>query len=131
MTLQEQIREDMIQAMKDKNVEVRDILRVAAGEFGRVGKDLTNEQVIKVIKKMVENAKELENLSEAKILEVYLPSMIGEGQIKIIVANIINEHNYSGMQDMGKVMGEIKKLPTASQIDGKTSSGIVKQLLSQ
>jgi uncharacterized protein YqeY len=136
MTLQEQIRDDMIQAMKSKNIEVRDILRVAVGDFPRLnkefGKELPDAVIIKkIIRPMVENAKEFGNDSEAKILEVYLPTMFGEGRIKLIVANIINEHNYSGMQDMGKVMGEIKKLPIASKIDGKISSSIVKQLLGQ
>lgn len=41
----------------------------------------------------------------------------------------INDNSYSGMKDMGKVMSEIKSLPNASQIDGKISSKIVKEML--
>ena len=96
-----------------------------------MGKDLTDEQAIPIIRKMVENAKELENQGEVDILEKYLPNMIGENQIKIIVAGLINKHGFSGMQDMGKVMGEIKKLPIATHIDGKLASSIVRELLSK
>lgn len=131
MTLQEQIREDMVSAMKSRETDVVDILRVCAGEFGRVGKDLDDGQVIKILRKLSENAIEFNNLIEAEILKKYLPDMLGENQIKIIVAGIINNNNYSGMQDMGKVMGEIKKLPTSAQIDGKISSRITKEILLQ
>jgi len=130
MTIQEQIKADMVQAMKEKNVELRDFLRVVMAEFSREGKDLPDERVISILKKLSANAAELNNDSEVKMLNKYLPSMLGPVQIKVIVAGLINTHGFSGMQDMGKVMQEIKKLPSASQIDGKLSSSIVRELLS-
>ena len=130
MNLQEQIRLDMVSAMKNRDSETLSLLRVVAGEFGRVGKDLTDEQVTKVLKKMVENAKEMGNLNEVKILDKYLPQMLGDGQVKIIIAKIINENGFSGIKDMGKVMAEIKKLPNSSLIDGKMASNVVKEILS-
>lgn len=129
MTLQEQMRKDMVSAMKSRETDIVDILRVAAGEFGRIGKDLDDGQVIKVIRKLSENAIELENHREAEILKKYLPEMLGETQIKTIVAGIIQTNSFTGMKDMGKVMGEIKKLPTSAQIDGKISSKITKEML--
>lgn len=131
MNLQVQIREDMLVAMKSRNTETVSILRVVAGEFGRIGKEVSDDDAIKVIRKMVENAKEMGNQDEVEILDKYLPQMLAEGQIKVIVAGLINKHGFSGMQDMGKVMGEIKKLPSAAQIDGKIASGIVRELLSK
>ena len=127
MTLHEQINADMIAAMKSKDREVVDLLRVVKGEFGRVGKDLSDDQAIPVVRKMVENAKELGNDGEVVILEKYLPAMLGEQQIKVLAAGVIQKNGYSGMQDMGKVMKELK-LPT---VDGKLASIIVRQLLSQ
>lgn len=131
MTLHEKINADMISAMKSRDREIVDLLRVVKGEFGRVGKDLSDDQAIPVIKKMVENAKELGNENEVLILEKYLPEMLGETQIKVIIAGIIQKNNYSGMQDMGKVMKEVKTLRTASQIDGRLASQITKDLLSK
>ena len=131
MTLHERINEDMISAMKSRDRDVVDLLRVVKGEFGRVGKDLTDDQAIPVIRKMVENAKELGNESEVEILEKYLPEMLGEFQIKTIVGGIISKNKYSGMQDMGKVMSTIKNHPMSTQIDGKLASQITRDLLTQ
>ena len=125
MTVHEQINADMISAMKNKERYTVDLLRVVKGEFGRVGKDLSDEQAIPIIRKMVENAKELGNENEIPILEKYLPQMLGESQIKVLAAGIIQKNGYSGMQDMGKVMKELK-LPT---VDGKLASTIVRKLL--
>lgn len=127
MTLQEQIREDMVDAMKSKDTQTVSLLRVVAGEFGRVGKDLSDEQALKVIRKMSENAKELGNQKEVEILDKYLPQMLDENQITLLVNEIIHQNGYSGMKDMGKVMSQLK----SPQIDGKISSKIVKEMLSK
>lgn len=130
MTLQEQVKNDMVNAMKTKNQEELGLLRVVSGEFSRIGKELSDEEAIRVIRKMSDNAKEQDNEVEIKILNKYLPQMLEENQIRTIVGGIINTNKFSGMQDMGKVMGEIKKLPISTQIDGKISSKIVKEMLS-
>ena len=134
MGLQAKIREDMVAAMKARDRETVDLLRVVAGEFSRKmnnGIELPDDEVIPIIRKMVENAKELGNDSEIPILEKYLPHMLGEFQIKTIVGGIIQKNKYSGMQDMGKVMGTLKTHPMTAQIDGKLSSRITRELLTQ
>lgn len=131
MTLQEQIKSDMVKAMKEKNIELRDFLRVVMAEFSRDKKEknLSDEKVIGILKKLSANAAELNNDSEVKMLEKYLPAMLEETQIRVLVQGIITSKGYSGIQDMGKVMGEIKQLPAASQIDGGISSKIVREIL--
>jgi len=131
MSLQKQIRDDMIMAMKSRDTETVSLLRVVAGEFGRVGKEVNDEQALKVLRKMSENAKELKNQGEIDILDKYLPKMFDENIIRLYVEQIIQQNNYSQMKDMGKVMGDIKKLECAAQIDGKIASNIVKELLSK
>ena len=135
MCLQSQIREDMVAAMKSRDTDVVSLLRVVAGEFGRemkdVSKELSDEEATKVIRKMSENAKELGNLNEVLILEKYLPQMLGEYQIKTIVGGIIQKNQYSGMQDMGKVMGTLKTHPMTALIDGKIASQITRELLTK
>jgi len=124
----------MVKAMKERNQDVVSILRVVAGEFGREmksSKELSDEAAIAVIKKMVENAKSLGNDGEVEILEKYLPQMLGENQIKIIIAGIINKHGFSGMKNMGEVMKILKSLPNATQIDGKFASSVVKEFLTK
>jgi len=135
MSLQSKIREDMVAAMKLRDRDTVDLLRVVAGEFGREMKDvrveLTDDKVIAILKKMKENAIELGNLGEVVILDKYLPQMLGEFQVKTIVGGIIQKNSYSGMQDMGKVMGTLKSHPMTAQIDGKLASQITKELLNQ
>ena len=134
MSLQSQIREDMVAAMKSRDRDTVELLRVVAGEFGREmksSKELSDDEAIKVIRKMSENAKELGNLNEVEILGKYLPNMLGPTQMKTIIGGIIHKNQYSGMQDMGRVMSTIKTHPMKSQIDGKLSSQITKELLTQ
>lgn len=135
MTLQDRIKTDMVNAMKSKNKDVLGLLRVVTAEFPRcdyykdVSKDLPDNEVIKILRKMSANAEEFGNQNEIDILEKYLPIMLDSNQIGFIVNDIIVTNSFSGMKDMGKVMGEIKKLTVASQIDGKISSKIVKEML--
>lgn len=130
MSLQSEIRVDMLSAMKSGNNEVRDILRVVLGEFGREmdnGIELKDNRVLAIIGKMKDNAVELNNQGEVDILDKYLPQMLSEAQIRLTINNIIQENGYSGMKDMGKVMSELK----SPSIDGKIASKIVKEELSK
>jgi len=134
MSLQSQIRNDMVAAMKSRDRDTVDLLRVVAGEFGREmnnGIELHDDQVIAILKRMTKDAKVMGNHGEVEILKKYLPEMLGENQIKTIVAGIVQKNSYSGMQDMGKVMGTIKNHPMSDMIDGKLASVITKELLTQ
>ena len=134
MGLQKQIREDMVAAMKSKDRKTVDLLRVVAGEFGREmnnGIELQDDQVTAILKRMERDAKVMGNLNEVEILGKYLPTMLGKEQIKTIIGGIIHKNEYSGMQDMGRVMSTIKTHPMKSQIDGKLASEITKALLTQ
>ena len=130
MSLQETIKSDMISAMKEKNTEKTSVLRVVMGEFPRVSKEkiLTDEQVLGIIRKMSDNAKEMGNPDEIDILSSYLPTMLEPKQLETLVMGIINKNSYSGMQDMGKVMGELKS-EHGGTYDGKLASQIVKNNL--
>lgn len=129
MTLQQRIQNDMKTSMLNKDVERLSLLRVIRGEIDRVGKELYDEVVIRILHKMKENAEMMNNQDEIKILNEYLPSMLGEKQIETLIQGIITKNGYNGMKDMGKVMSELKVY--GSQVDGKIASGIVRKLLNQ
>jgi len=131
MTLQEQIKKDMVNAMKEKKQDELALLRVVSGEFSRIGKELTDEQSIKVLRKMSDNAKEQGNEGEVKILSKYLPEMFDYGQTRTLIALMIENNGFSGMKDMGKVMGMVKTHEKSHCFDGKLTSSIVKEMLSQ
>jgi hypothetical protein len=137
MSLQETIKNDLVVAMKSKNVEITSLLRVVLGEFSTVAsrmpnnidKVLSDDLAIKEIRRMYENAKLMQNQFEMDTLDKYLPKMLTEDDIKNIVSTIISENNISGIQNMGKVMMELKKHPNSNLIDNKIASNIVKELL--
>ena len=134
MGLQAKIREDMVAAMKSKDTEKVSFLRVIAGEFGRKmnnGIELEDKEVIAILKSMKKDSTLMGNDYEIQILDQYIPAMLGEKQIEVLVSGIINKNGYTQPQEMGKVMQEIKTLPTASQIDGKVASQIARNLLTQ
>ncbi|NJO62627.1 MAG: GatB/YqeY domain-containing protein [Richelia sp. RM2_1_2] len=56
MNIQKQIKQDLKTAMVNNDMAIKSILRVLLGEFDRVGKEVTDDQAVGVIKKMVENA---------------------------------------------------------------------------
>lgn len=127
MTLQEKIQSDIKVSMLNKDIERLSLLRVIKGEINREAKELSDDRIISIIRKMKENAEMMNNQDEIKILNEYLPAMLGEKQIETLILGIINKGGYSGMKDMGKVMNELKVY--GSQIDGKIASGMVRKLL--
>ena len=127
MTLQERIQNDMKTSMLNKDVEKLSLLRVIKGEINREAKELSDDRIISIIRKMKENAEMMNNQDEIKILNEYLPTMLGEKQTETLINGIISKGGYSGMKDMGKVMTELKVY--SGQIDGKIASGIVRKML--
>lgn len=130
MSLKEQIQVDRIQAMKDKNTEKRTVLGTLIGELDRKGKDVSDAEVIKIVKKMVENNITCGTEDENQYLEVYLPQMLIEAEIYRVVRNLIINDGYKGMKDMGRAMNHFKE-NYAGRYDGKQVSDIVKLLLSE
>lgn len=129
MTVQETVNSNVRNAMKTKNVEVRDLLRVVIGEFNRVDKVVSDDKALAIIKKMVINAKEQGNTSEVRILEAYLPQQMDELELKRVLMNyIMNLDHAPTMKDMGVTMGFLKQ-NYGGTYDGKLASTIVRELL--
>jgi len=128
MKLQDRIQNDIKTCMLSKEVEKLSLLRVIKGEINRIAKELPDEDIVKILRKMKENAELLHNEGEVKIINEYLPTTLGEIQLTSIVSGIIQKGEYSGIQDMGKVMTELRNY--GSVIDIKLASGIAKKLLS-
>jgi uncharacterized protein YqeY len=125
MKVQEKIKNDLKVAMKNGNKEEVNLLRVVIGEFNRIGKDLTDEQVLKVITKMAKNARDLNNMGEFAILDHYIPNTLSEENTKVLISDIIKTNGYSGMKDMGNVMKQLRR----PDVDMKLASDLVKRAL--
>jgi len=113
MNLQKQIKSDLTAAMKAKDEEKKDTLRVILGEFGRLDKkELSDDKVVKILKKLIKSEKEmLEKKGDAtdsrfiSIIENYLPKMATEAEITNWIEQNIDFSEFKNkMQAMGLIM---------------------------
>jgi uncharacterized protein YqeY len=113
MSLQERIKKDLAAAMKAKDDEKKNVLRVIMGEFGRQAqKNLSDDDVVKIIKKLVKSEKEVLERTHAAptnrfidVAEGYLPQLASEADIKAWIAANINFAGYKNkMQAMRPIM---------------------------
>lgn len=147
MSLQEQVTQQLKTAMKAKDSVALESLRaiksaILLTQTQAGAKDLTAEDEIKLVQKLVKQRKDSaeifrqqgrEDLAEPeeaqiKIIEQFLPEQLDEAAIAKIIEGIITQTNAEGMKDMGKVMGMATKT-MAGKADGKTISAIVRQKL--
>jgi len=148
MTLTEKINQDIKDAMRAKDKEklgaLRDIkaklLNEATSGQGELTEEKENKIIIKLHKQRLDSHKVYveqgrEDLAEAemfeaKIIENYMPKMMGEDEIRVLVIEAIEKSGASGPQDMGKVMGPLSGA-LAGKADGKLISTIVKEELNK
>lgn len=129
MKLQAKLKDDLKSAMKTRNVAKKDAIRVVMGELARLDKkEFQDEEIIKILKKLIKSEKELlEKSSQAAtspfidIIEAYLPQMATEDEIQQWIAANIDFSTYKNkMQAMGTIMAHF-----GASADGNT----VKQIL--
>jgi len=117
MTSQEQIKKDLVDAIKAKDVDKREALRVVLGEFDRQGaKALTDEEVAGVLQKLVKSERETLELkgepdsAYIRTLEAYLPKMATDDEIAAFIRENIDLSGFSNtMQAMGPIMKHFGK----------------------
>jgi len=68
-------------------------------------------------------------LAEKAIIEQYLPQQLSAEEIERVIDDVISQTGASGMQAMGKVIGEVKKR-CGNAADGSIIATVVKEKLS-
>ena len=71
-----------------------------------------------------------DEMAQCAVIERYLPAMMSEEELKVVLAEIIAQVGAAGPQDMGKVMGVATK-QLAGKAEGKTINMVVRQLLAK
>jgi len=130
------IRKDMFEAKKIKDTVKSNLLSTLFAEIftlSKSGKEVTNEDELKIIRKFMKNIdetlafdipaetrKKLE--TEKKILTAYLPQQLGTEEIEKVVKEMVSagktmkeimpyfKENYTGMYDGKSVSETVKKL---------------------
>ena len=132
MTIQEKIKQDLTVAIKARDDETKNALRVAMGEFGRSDKkELSDDEVIKNLKKLIKSEKELlqqkgetDNSPFIDVLSRYLPQMVGEAELVAWIKENIDFSQFkSKMQAMGPIMKHF-----GANADGNTVKEILQKL---
>lgn len=130
MTLKERIQEDRKIAMKNREIEKKNVLGTLLGELDRISKTPTDAEVVAVVKKIMENNVLTNTTNENEYLSIYLPELMSETEIKDAITPFIDEHGLNNPKSMGLVMKFLKD-NYAGQYDGKTASDVVKKVLSK
>jgi len=147
MSLQQKVMSQLKEAMKAKDKVALESLRaiksaLLLAQTSGDNKELTEEDEIKLVQKLVKQRKESAELytkqgredlaepelAQAKVLEQFLPEQLSEEELKSVISKIIAQVGATSMKDMGKVMGMASK-QLAGKADGKAISTVVKQLL--
>ncbi len=146
MSLLDTIQSDMYAAMKSGDKHKTGTLRVALSTLKdkKIEKreELTEVEAIKIIQNLVKQRKEAADIykengrndlmenenAELEILNAYLPQMMSEDDLRVLVKKVVEETGASGLSDIGKVMPEVMK-QSAGKADGKMAQSIVRELL--
>ena len=140
MTLEQQIQEDIKAAMKAKDTVAMNATRAIKGEILLFktseggSKEVTDADIQKMIQKLVKQRKEAaeqfvaagrqeladNELSEASVMEKYLPKQLSEAEVEAKVREIIAAVGATSIKDMGKVMKAAN-----AQLAGKAESKLI------
>lgn len=107
---------------------------------GKTRKELTDAEVISVLRKMVkqrsdsaetygnanETVRQLREMTEIRHLEEFLPSQLDEEATRGLVAGIVSALGLTGPRAIGQVMGQLKG---RTDVDTAIASRIAKELL--
>ena len=141
MALLSDIKQDLKQAMLDKNVLVRDTIRMFLSEVQRFEIDNKEEvddsKALQIINKMIKQRNDSisqfknggrndlaeKEEKEVDILSKYKPAQLSDEEITSKVKEAIEQSGATSMQDIGKVMGVLKAL------SGSADMGLVSKIV--
>jgi len=147
MKLEILINNDIKSAMLARDKEKLEALRAikAALLLAKTGKDTSSGEIpdeveIQLLQRLLKQRRESAGLyqtqnrqdlaeielSQASIIEKYLPEQLSEEEVKGIIEAIIAQTGAQSVKDMGRVMGLASK-----QLSGKAENKVVAELIKQ
>ncbi|MDO8706401.1 MAG: GatB/YqeY domain-containing protein [Sulfuricaulis sp.] len=138
MSLKEKIKDDIKQAMRDRNESRLSTLRMLSAAIQRREVDeriqLDDAQVLAAIEKLVKQGRESieqyvkggrqeladKESGEIAIFQAYLPQQLSEAEIDKFIAEAMATTGASSIKDMGKLMAVLKP-----QLQGRADMGQV------
>ncbi|MQF64561.1 GatB/YqeY domain-containing protein [SAR202 cluster bacterium AC-409-J13_OGT_754m] len=146
MSIEERLKNDLYQAMREKDkikvMVVRSIISAIGYRVIDKREPLTDSEVMDVISKQVKQRKESIEIygkanrndlmekesAELEILQIYTPSQLSIAELDKLIGRTIDESGASGMNDKGKIMGLIMP-QVKGRADGSVINDIVTKIL--
>lgn len=148
MGLQQQINQDLVQAMKSQEALRLSTLRMIKTAMTNRQVDLQREledaEALQVLKTLIKQRQdsveqytragrtdlaEIEQM-EIAIIEQYLPPMLSESEIERVVDETLRELGATSMKEMGAVMKAVMGKLATAVVDGKMVNQMVRSRLS-
>ena len=137
-----QIKQAMKDAMRAKEKERLATIRMIQAEFKRVEVDerieVDDARALVILDKMAKQRRDAakqyldadrpeladKEKAEIAVLQEFLPSQLSETEISSIINDAMTSTGASSMQDMGKLMAEVKP-----KVQGRADMGLVSKLV--
>jgi uncharacterized protein YqeY len=144
MSLKTQLDTDLKDAMRSGDKPKRDTLRMLLAAIKQEEVDnrveIDDEGTIAILTRQMKQRREsitdyekagqpdqvAQEMYEMELIESYLPRMMGEEEIKPVVAQVIADMGVTDMKGMGQVMGQVM-----AKLQGKADGRLVSQIVRQ
>ena len=142
MTLIDELKEDLDEAVRERDEELRDALRLILNSLQLAEKELqrplTQDEELQVLqrerKRRVEAAEAFRAAGrdeqaedeeyELEVLEEFMPEPLSDEDVEDIVDDVIAEVGATSMRDFGRVMADV--MP---QVSGRADGSVVSQIV--
>jgi len=146
MSLKEQLKNDMKEAMRAKEIVKRDTIRTINTMIKQIEvderKELNDADIIVLLQKAIKQRNEAieqykagdrEDLVEKEqgqidVINLYMPKQLSDEELESTLREIVASVGATSMKDMGKVMGASKSKIGAGA-DGRRINEMVKKVL--
>ena len=145
MSIQDQITNDIKEAMKARNVDklaalraVKSAIMLEATKDGNtiVADDISLQIIAKLVKQRKDSATifteqnrpdlAVDEINQLAYLEEYLPTQMGEEEVRSVVKEVIAQVGASSPADMGKCMS-----PLMGKLKGKADGSLISKLVKE
>lgn len=148
MSLQQEIKAGIMEAMKAKEQVRLDVLRGMSSAFmnelvtkgKKPNEELSDEEVIVVITKLAKQRKDsieqftkgnredlvTEERAQLDVLEKYLPKLMDKSEIEVVVRSLKEKSEITDTKEKGKFMAEVMK-----ELKGKADGMLVKNVVDE
>jgi len=146
-TIYEQLRADIITALKARDTATATALRTMDAAIQRAsldtGKPIDEALALATVRKAVKNLTDARadfekggradlvaaNSAEIAILQKYLPAGLDAAKLEALVVEVIAATGATSKKEMGKVIGALKQRPEAALIDFGAVSKLIQAKL--